>query len=101
MKINLTSFMNNVVNLNMRIAIVYLLLFIGFAVYMSIYHSITEVPLMKLLFGISLISIVCIPFFSYFNISNMEEFSLLDFILNLAFIIICLGNLFLLYTILF
>lgn len=101
MKINLVSFMNNIVNINIKVAVGYLLVFIGFAVYMSIYHSITEVPLTKLLFGISLISIVCIPFFSYFNISNAEEFSLIDFILNLIFIILCLANIFLLYTILF
>ena len=101
MGVNFVAMMKDLVNLNMKIAIGYLLAFIGFAVYMSLNNPITQVPLTSLVFGISLLSIVCIPFFSYFNVSNSEEFSLLDYILNFFFLILVMINAYFLYTMLF
>lgn len=87
------KYLEDLVKLNMIIVPIYLVTMIILFILWSLTNKLVNLSLETIYLIIPFLLILCIPFFSFYNLLKDEKFSITDLILNILFIFLILASL--------
>ena len=87
------KYLEDMVKINMIIAPTYLVILVLFFVIWSLTNKLSQMSIETIYLIIPLLLILCIPFFSFYNLLKYDGFSITDLALNIIFIVVVLTSL--------